>query len=433
MEGVNAANQQILLLTVAEVDKRIKEALYSNEVGCPETVLYELSQATYHAAFKERISKATWSCLKSSTPRARRIQKALTLLTYLALNGAQACTNDIITRLDDITALHDRKFPPHMRDLEIIIKDKAINLVSLVCDKQLLEKKRKEAVAIRSRFVGVASHKGHVETQMMYKPVYAVDAKAGLIGRAATEASKKWNEVFHSNREKGKSGRIREMFNLMKKNGKTGKASGSKPQQMRTLGTRTDTAYYRPDMHHNYTPGLYKGSIAEPRHHRDGDRSGESDSSDYEGSSSEEGSDSSTDSTYSAAHSRTRYRRDESGVSRLSTDSVSDSDGDYEESSENPVHGSKTRYQPARAGNKVEHYRHSGREGDLKAPWKYPLERQNNIADNMERLSLSDSHKKYQPKGKAENLQAQDRYEDSYANVRRDSYRANPFARLSHY
>lgn len=180
MEGVNANNQQVLLLTIGEVDKRIKEALYSTHVGCPETVLYELSQASYHGVFMQHISKAVWSCLESGVSRWLRIQKALSLLTYLALNGSDTCLHEILNNLEAITSIHSLHFPSNQRDIGYLIRDKAASLVTLVCDTQELKRRRKEASELRSRIVSVCSNNGQMATQVLHKPIYALETKPGF-------------------------------------------------------------------------------------------------------------------------------------------------------------------------------------------------------------------------------------------------------------
>ncbi|ORM40348.1 Clathrin interactor EPSIN 1 [Babesia sp. Xinjiang] len=243
MEGVNADNHQVLFLTAGEVDKRIKEALYSNDVGCPETVLYELSQATYHDIFMKRISKAVWRCLNSSATRCRRIQKALTLLTYLVINGADACTIDVINHLDDITTLHNLVLPAPNGELEYIIKEKAINLVNLVCDPELLAKKRREFAALRSRFVAVSSNNGHVETQVLHKPIYAVETRPGIPFSIAASGSKMWNFLTKRGDDKGKPPKKFSIFNLLKKDPESTNNTAMRVPVLRTVDGRTTVEY----------------------------------------------------------------------------------------------------------------------------------------------------------------------------------------------
>ncbi|GIX64210.1 ENTH domain-containing protein [Babesia caballi] len=341
MKAVNASNEQVLLLTVSDVDRRLKEALYTNDVGCPETVLYELSQATYHATFMERISRAVWRCLKSNTAHSRRIQKALTLLTYLALNGAEACLDDIINHIDDVTDLHNKVFPTNVRELEYIIKDKAINLVNLVCDREMLERKRKETAALRSRFVGVSSNNGKVATQELYKPIYAVDAKPGLMGVAPIAASKVWNFLSKPASERGKPNKVLQMFKMMGKDRRTNGDQVKPFPMLRTKGTGTTVQHHRHPAGRLHWPTEENKPRLEFDSFRTEDDTVASSSSDDYRSTSDTESDSSVDSSErSRSASRGRRRSMVDSVSSSSRESDVD-DGSDSDSDDVFTHGGR--------------------------------------------------------------------------------------------
>ncbi|AFZ80803.1 ENTH domain-containing protein [Theileria equi strain WA] len=175
LEASNAENQHVRLMNVSELEKCLKEALYTDTVGCPESILYDISQATYHPGFLDRILKAIWKCINSRASKVRRIQKGLSLLQYLVINGSERCISDILVHMDDINALHKLKFSPANREIGALIKEKAVKLTSLICDTEALHAKRKYTASIRDRFVSVGSNNGKMETDVLHKPVYVVD------------------------------------------------------------------------------------------------------------------------------------------------------------------------------------------------------------------------------------------------------------------
>ncbi|KAK1442927.1 hypothetical protein BgAZ_304450 [Babesia gibsoni] len=174
MEGINYEKEQVVLIGPRELTKLLNEALYTKDVGCSETVLCELAQASYHHEFMKRIVKAAWGCLTARIMRWGRIQKALHLLTYLAINGSVSCLNDILNNLDIIISIQEIKLRRENRDIGYIIKNKAVYLVDLVCNVNVLKKRRREAATLRSRIVSVSSNNGIISTNVTYKPVYAV-------------------------------------------------------------------------------------------------------------------------------------------------------------------------------------------------------------------------------------------------------------------
>lgn len=175
LEASNADNQHVRLMNVSELEKCLKEALYTDTVGCPESILYDISQATYHPGFLDRILKAIWKCIHSRASKVRRIQKGLSLLHYLVINGSERCISDILLHMDDINSLHKLKFSQANREIGALIKEKAVKLTSLICDTEALHAKRKYTASIRDRFVSVGSNNGKVETDVLHKPVYVVD------------------------------------------------------------------------------------------------------------------------------------------------------------------------------------------------------------------------------------------------------------------
>ncbi|EDO05369.1 ENTH (epsin) domain family protein [Babesia bovis T2Bo] len=264
MEGVNAKHQQVLLLTMGEINQRIRQALYTSDVGCPETVYYELSQATHDPIYRERILKAAWRCLNSHVSRYKRIKKALCLLTYLALNGHEACITEIINHIDDITALHDLEYPAHGMETASIIKDKAIDLINLVCNPPILERRRREVASLRSRFIGVTAHNGRVETQAIHKPIYTVDPKNDLLWVLPQIASQKW--AAFSNLVKNTGLNISKKYNsLVCKKGANGRTNSSDMYPvLRTMGDHTAVGYRGSSMHEPNSP--YSRTLGNPEY-----------------------------------------------------------------------------------------------------------------------------------------------------------------------
>ncbi|BAM39054.1 uncharacterized protein TOT_010000517 [Theileria orientalis strain Shintoku] len=175
LEAFGSSNQHVRLMTSNELDKCLREALYSESVGCSDSILFDISQATYHDAFFDRIMKAAWSCVGSRASKIRRIQKGLNLLNYLAINGSERCISDIIGHIDVLHSLPKLKFGKNNTELSMLVIEKASQLSALVLDSKTLQDKRKYAASIRDRFVSVGSTNGFVETDVLHKPVFVLD------------------------------------------------------------------------------------------------------------------------------------------------------------------------------------------------------------------------------------------------------------------
>ncbi|GFE55722.1 ENTH domain-containing, putative [Babesia ovis] len=340
MEGTNASKQQVLLLTISEINKRLKQALYSSDAGCPETVFYELSQATHDVIFRERIFKATWRCLNSSVSRCRRIQKALTLLMYLVLNGHEACISEIFNHIDEITALHNLVFPVNSRDIECIIKEKAVNLVNLVCDPKLVAKKRREVEELRSRFVGVTSNKGRVETQVLHKPIYTVDPKNTISWSLPQAATQKWNALSQLIKNTGVNlNKKYNIFDRAKHGSDYNHDSTDTYPLLRSVGDKTDVSH--PNRSSRALGRKYK-TLGNPEYtFRNSLR--QSSESSFSLSTSDSGSYSSGDSSDYDRHRRSAHRR---SVDSLS-ESTSTSNSSWGRSQELRKGGSKNKEYPS--------------------------------------------------------------------------------------
>ncbi|KAK2197598.1 bifunctional ENTH domain/ENTH-VHS [Babesia duncani] len=215
MQGTNASNEQVRLLTLAELDKCLKEALYTDSVGCSDTILYEISQATFHESFQPRIFKAAWRCLRSRAFRWRRIQKALALLEYMAINGSDVVIREILDHLDWITTLQNSSMLSGYPTAAHLISEKAIQLVSLVCDIDELGRRRKLAVTMRDRFVSVGHVNGKVEQCILHKPVYAIsnpNTVGTAIGKSFATLSSPISKLFTPKAPQKQVGPIRGFF-----------------------------------------------------------------------------------------------------------------------------------------------------------------------------------------------------------------------------
>ncbi|UKK00410.2 hypothetical protein MACK_000482 [Theileria orientalis] len=175
LEAFGSSNQHVRLMTSNELDKCLREALYSETVGCSDSILFDISQATYHDSFFDRIMKAAWNCVGSRASKIRRIQKGLNLLNYLAINGSERCISDIIGHIDVLHSLPKLKFGKNNTELSMLVIEKASQLSALVLDSKTLQDKRKYAASIRDRFVSVGSTNGFVETDVLHKPVFVLD------------------------------------------------------------------------------------------------------------------------------------------------------------------------------------------------------------------------------------------------------------------
>ncbi|CCF72649.1 clathrin coat assembly protein AP180, putative [Babesia microti strain RI] len=203
-------SQSVTLINRNQLDKLLKEALYDKSVGCIDSILNGIAQASHHMPFYEIISKRTWSAINSKPSKWLYIQKGLTLLEYLVLNGAEWCISDVLQHLEDINKVVklNREYsaktsfltgkplaPPHTA---FVITEKCKNLINLVRMGDDLAKKREQVAKNKDRYIGVGQKNGILEISTLHKPIIAVDYSKSFFSRQKNSINLGMSDYEHA-------------------------------------------------------------------------------------------------------------------------------------------------------------------------------------------------------------------------------------------
>ncbi|TIA82762.1 hypothetical protein E3P98_01151 [Wallemia ichthyophaga] len=145
-----------IAMNVPEMEAKVNEA--TNDDPC-STLMQQIAQGTFNfQEFNEILPTIYRKFMEMEARQWRQIYKALQLLEYLVKHGSERVVDDARAHLSTIKMLRNFHFiDDKSKDQGINVRNRAMEIISLLSDVDKIRAERRKAKANRSKYVGVGS------------------------------------------------------------------------------------------------------------------------------------------------------------------------------------------------------------------------------------------------------------------------------------
>jgi epsin len=146
-----------------QLERNVRVATNNKDTGCPNTVLYEIAQASNSLASREIIMEKVWARLKEcerNPAKWRGAFKTLCMLEFIIKYGSIRIADEVRREQLKVQPFMDFKMAlqaGNLTDRSAVVRSKATQVVMLVTDKDFLVQERTKARQNLSRLEGVAA------------------------------------------------------------------------------------------------------------------------------------------------------------------------------------------------------------------------------------------------------------------------------------
>ncbi|SCU78366.1 LAME_0A04258g1_1 [Lachancea meyersii CBS 8951] len=173
---------QNVVFNYTDTEARVREATNNEPWGASSTLMEQIAQGTYNYPEREEVLGMIFR--RFTEKRAsewRQIYKALQLLEYLVLHGAERFIDDVRANLSLVKMLETFHYiDTQGRDQGINVRNRTLELVKLLEDDYKIRSGRKKARETAKKYKGVAGG-----TPSSFLPPSAVNRTAGY-GKSTT-------------------------------------------------------------------------------------------------------------------------------------------------------------------------------------------------------------------------------------------------------
>ncbi|SCU78780.1 LADA_0A07558g1_1 [Lachancea dasiensis] len=173
---------QNVVFNYTEMEAKVREATNNEPWGASSTLMEQIAQGTYNYREREEVLGMIFRRFTEKTASEwRQIYKALQLLEYLVRHGAERFIDDIRANLSLVKMLESFHYTDSQgRDQGINVRNRALELVSLLENDSSIRSERKKARETAKKYKGVAGG-----APSSYLPPSAINKTAGF-GRSTS-------------------------------------------------------------------------------------------------------------------------------------------------------------------------------------------------------------------------------------------------------
>ncbi|KAI3967684.1 hypothetical protein MKX01_039594 [Papaver californicum] len=148
----------VKILKVPAIQQKVYDATCNEPWGPHGTDLAEIAQATTEPTDCKIIMNVLWTRLADNGSNWRHVYKALVVIEYLVAHGSETAVYDIIDHSFQISVLSTFVYVElNGKDMGINIRKRVDTILSLLDDKDKIQKVRDKAAADRDKYFGLSS------------------------------------------------------------------------------------------------------------------------------------------------------------------------------------------------------------------------------------------------------------------------------------